>query len=280
MIQPSTQRRMINHNPDTFDYYIPVLCVAGSDPSGGAGIQVDLKTCEAFGCYGMAVVSGLTAQSPSRVTAVRSVSDFMTAQLETLLDEIRPAAVKTGMLPDVKAVKAIVAAIKTYGLDNVVIDPVMVSTSGHALADSSYSEALTTLLLPCATVVTPNVPEAELLAGFSITDLTHCRRAAELIAKRYDCRYVLVKGGHINGYITTDTLYMADTDTFHIFECERIDTPNTHGTGCRLSTAIACGLGCGLSVPDAIGRAKNWLADELRRHANYRFPKPLQNPHL
>ena len=271
---------MTTHNPDTFDYYIPVLCVAGSDPSGGAGIQADLKTCEAFGCYGMAVVSGLTAQSPSRVTAVRSVSDFMEAQLETLLDEVRPTAVKTGMLADVGAVKAIATAIKRYGLKNVTSDPVMVSTSGYALTDSSYIEALTTLLLPQVTIITPNVPEAEVLTDLSITSLNDCRRAAKLISRRYGCRCVLVKGGHITGNIAVDTLYVAHTDTFHIFESERIITPNTHGTGCRLSTAIACGLGCGLSVPDAVDRAKNWLAAELRRYARYRFPKSLQNPYL
>lgn len=271
---------MTTHNPDTFDYYIPVLCVAGSDPSGGAGIQADLKTCEAFGCYGMAVVSSLTAQSPSRVTAVRSVSDFMEAQLNALLDEVKPAAVKTGMLADAGAVKAIVAAIERYGLNNVTTDPVMVSTSGYALTDSSYTEVLTNLLLPRVTVVTPNVPEAELLAEISIANLNDCRRAAKLISRRYGCHCVLVKGGHVTGPVAADTLYVADTDTFHIFESKRINTPNTHGTGCRLSTAIACGLGFGLSVPDAVERAKSWLAAELCRYARYRFPKSLQNPNL
>lgn len=275
-----TQRRMNTDNTSTSDYYIPVLCVAGSDPSGGAGLQVDLKTCEAFGCYGMAVVSGLTAQSPRHVTAVRSVSDFMTAQLTTLLDEIRPAAVKTGMLPDVKAVESVAEAIDTYGLDNVTVDPVMVSTSGHALTDDSCIEALTGLLLPRATVVTPNVPEAELLAGISINTTEDCRHAAVLIARRYGCGAVLIKGGHINGQNTTDTLYKADSDTFHTFTGERIDTLNSHGTGCRLSTAIACGLACGRPITEAIKDAKQWLESELRRYAHYRFPSPSQHKYL
>ncbi|MDE5877487.1 MAG: bifunctional hydroxymethylpyrimidine kinase/phosphomethylpyrimidine kinase [Muribaculaceae bacterium] len=271
---------MTTPNTDTFDYYIPVLCVAGSDPSGGAGIQADLKTCEAFGCYGMAVVSGLTAQSPSRVTAVRSVSDFMAAQLETLLDEIRPAAVKTGMLPDVQAAEAIVTAIQRYNLNNVTVDPVMIATSGHALAEAKYIDALTTLLLPHTTIVTPNIPEAELLASIRISNLNDCRRAAVRIATQYGSRSVLVKGGHSEDNIVTDILYLTDTDTFHTFEAPRITTPNTHGTGCRLSTAIACGLGCGLSITEAVAHAKSWLTAELRYHSRYRFPSSSHNTHL
>ncbi len=271
---------MITPTPNTFDYYVPVLCIAGSDPSGGAGLQVDLKTCEAFGCYGMAVVSGLTAQSPYRVTAVQSVSDFMEAQLKTLLNEVRPSAVKIGMLPDVRAVETTATAIEKYGLNNVTIDPVMVSTSGHTLTDSSYIGALTTLLLPHCTLVTPNVAEAKVLTGIPINNTEDCRRAAVLIANQYGCPAVLVKGGHIEGSTTTEVLYTSDSDSFYTFSGARINTPNTHGTGCRLSTAIACGLACGQPLPIAVEQAKNWLAAELRRNACYRFPKPLHTSYL
>lgn len=258
----------------TTDFYIPVLSIAGSDPSGGAGIQVDIKTCAALGCYGMAAIAGLTAQSPRRVTAVLPTSDFLRQQLTTLLEDIRPAAVKTGMLADGLAVEVTAEAIGRFSLGNVVVDPVMVSTSGHSLAASEAVEAMKKLLLPLATVVTPNVPEAEVLSSLTISSETDAREAARKIASEGRCRAVLVKGGHLT--VPVDTLYTASDDTFTTFTTEKVDTPNTHGTGCRLSTAIACGLAKGQPLPEAVGMAKRWLTYELRANANFRFPPTKQ----
>lgn len=254
-------------------FFIPVLSIAGSDPSGGAGIQQDIKTCEAHGCYGMAAITALTAQSPTKVTSLYNTSRFLEAQLNALLDEVRPGAVKIGMVPDVESVEIIANAIKIYKLENIVIDPVMASTSGHILASESAVSAMRQYLFPLAFVVTPNIPEAEILIGKKVQGIEDSKYAAKAIATTYGCPAVLVKGGHSKDMV--DILYLTDTDIFHSFPTEIIDTLNTHGTGCRLSTSIACGLAKDLTPEKAILSAKEWLTEDLRKNAFMKFP-PIQ----
>lgn len=255
--------------------YIPVLSIAGSDPSGGAGIQQDIKTCEAFGCYGMAAISALTAQSPKKVNALLNTAHFLKDQLSALLDEVSPFAVKTGMLPDKEAVVTTADAIEKYHLKNIVVDPVIASTSGSLLSDSGAIEALKNNLFRLATVITPNLPEAEILLGSTIKTVEDARSAAKALAHRFYAASVLIKGGHAE--YSADILYVAENNSFHIFPTELVLTPNTHGTGCRLSTAIACSLalrdGNKVDIPAAVLSAKEWLTDDLLKNSTYRFPK-------
>ena len=254
--------------------YIPVLSIAGSDPSGGAGIQQDIKTCEAFGCYGMAAITALTAQSPTKVSSVLSTSHFLKAQLTTLLDEVLPFAVKTGMLPDEESVITTAETLTGYHLWNIVVDPVIASTSGHLLADKSAIQAMKESLFGIATVITPNIPETEILTGRKITGITDARRAAKALSVSYGSKAVLIKGGH--AVYDADILYVASSDSFHVLQTKKIDTPNTHGTGCRLSTAIACALALQTSaepnILEAVAAAKNWLTQDLQKNAHLRFP--------
>ena len=253
--------------------YIPVLSIAGSDPSGGAGIQSDIKTCEAFGCYGMAAITALTAQSLTHVSSVFNTSHFLEAQLNALLQEVCPFAVKIGMLPDEHSVRITADSIIGYHLWNIVVDPVIASSSGHLLADGNAIVAMKKSLFRLAAIITPNVPEAEILAGRKISDTIDAQCAAKALSVRYGSKAVLVKGGHA-GY-GSDILYVAASDTFHIYPTEFIDTPNTHGTGCRLSTAIACSLalqtGVYPDIPEAVKTAKEWLTQDLRKNAHMKL---------
>ena len=257
----------------TIQSYIPVLSIAGSDPSGGAGIQSDIKTCEDFGCYGMAAITALTAQSPTHVSTVLNTSHFLQAQLNTLLNEVRPAAVKTGMLPDEDSVTITAEAIMRYNLRNIVVDPVIASTSGHRLSNEKAINAMKRTLFRLATVITPNIPEAEILTGHIIRDISDACSAAKELSTQSGSRTVLVKGGHaIHG---SDILYVAESDSFHTFPTTKIDTPNTHGTGCRLSTAIACALALQNeepNIPEAVRIAKEWLTRDLKRNSFLRMP--------
>lgn len=250
--------------------YITVLSIAGSDPSGGAGIQQDIKTCEALGCYGMAAITSLTAQSPSKVYSVFNTTRFLEAQLSALLDEVRPAAVKIGMLPDAESVEVVAKVIGKYRLENIVVDPVIVSTSGHVLAERHAVKTMTKKLFKVATIVTPNIPEAKILTDEEIDFIEDMYKAAKLMANQSGCQAVMLKGGHLTPI--EDVLYIASTDTMYNFPTRLINTPNTHGTGCRLSTAIACGLAKGLSIIDAVKLAKEWLSEDLRKNAFMRFP--------
>ena len=258
----------------TTQYYIPVLSIAGSDPSGGAGIQQDIKTCEAFGCYGMAAITALTAQSPTHVSSVFNTSHFLKAQLNTLLEEVCPFAVKTGMLPDEESVSITADIIVRHHLWNIVVDPVIASTSGHMLADEAAINAMKKYLFRLATVITPNIPEAEIMTGRKISGIDDAQCAAKALSLRYGSEAVLVKGGHSQH--EADVLYVAVSDSFHIFPTKRIVTPNTHGTGCRLSTAIACSLalqkGENPDIPEAVKTAKKWLTQDLRKNAHMRLP--------
>lgn len=241
------------------------LTIAGSDCSGGAGIQADIKTMMANGVYAMSVVTALTAQNTTGVSGVMEVSpDFLDKQLDAVFSDIFPDAVKIGMLFSPEAVFCIAAALKKYKAKNIVIDPVMVSTSGSQLLREEALGALREELFPLATVITPNMPETEALAGMSVSSAEEMELAAKKMEQDFGC-HVLVKGGHGQN-TANDYLCGGGFETW--FRGERIDNPNTHGTGCTLSSAIAANLAKGDSLPEAIRQAKEYITNALRDGLN------------
>ena len=240
-----------------------VLSIAGSDPSGGAGIQADLKTMEAHGVYGMSVITALTAQNTLGVTGKFAVPyEFVSKQLQAVFDDIFPDAVKIGMLPDVEVMQALRDALLKYKPRNIVLDPVLSSTSGTSLSADNARQYLTEKIFPLCTLITPNIPEAEILTGFSINSKEDVERAAKALKDKCGCS-VLIKGGHseFSGEKCEDCLLIAkDTDeTFLWFSSRKIDNPNTHGTGCTLSSAIACNLAQGFSIKESVKLSKDYL---------------------
>lgn len=236
------------------------LTIAGSDSSGGAGIQADIKTMTMNGVYAMSAITALTAQNTTGVRGIFGVSpQFLAQQLDAVFEDIFPDAVKIGMVSSSELIETIAAKLQKYNARNIVIDPVMVSTSGSRLIQESAVCALTDSLLPLADLITPNIPEAEILCGRTIRDKSDMLSCSELIGNTYGCA-VLLKGGHsIND--ANDLLY-AD-GIHHWFEGKRIDNPNTHGTGCTLSSAIAANLAKGFNLEDSIKRAKEYLSGAL-----------------
>lgn len=238
-----------------------VLSIAGSDPSGGAGIQADIKTFGALGCFGMAAITALTAQNTKGVAGVFTVPpDFVTAQIETLFDDIRIDAIKVGMLGSPEIVAAVAAALRKRPRMPIVVDPVLVSTSGHALGSEEVGAAILHDLAPLATLLTPNLGEAAALSGRAVaTDLAEMETTGRTLVSA-GVRAVLVKGGHLDGD-AADLLCTVD-------QCEqipgrRIATRNTHGTGCTLSSAIAAFLAGGSPLPEAVRQAKTYLEGAL-----------------
>ncbi len=236
-----------------------VLSIAGSDPSGGAGIQADLKTFSAFGCYGMSVITALTAQNTRGVSAVQELpAAFVTAQLESIFSDIRVDAVKIGMAGSVPTIEAIAAVLEKYNVKNIVLDPVMVAQSGDRLLSDESIAALKKHLIPLADIVTPNIPEARVLLG---AELSHGEENAKAL-QALGARAVLLKGGHESGEHSTDFFY--DGKTVITLSARRVDTHNNHGTGCTLSSAIACGLAKGQSLSEAVQAAKEYITDALK----------------
>ena len=237
------------------------LTIAGSDSSGGAGIQADIKTMTMNGVLAMSAITALTAQNTTGVTAVSEVSpDFLAKQIDAVFTDIRPDAVKIGMVSSAAIAEVIADRLSFYKAENIVVDPVAVATSGSKLSSSEAYEAVKSLLFPMAAVVTPNIPEAELISGMTITDGPAMTTAAKAISEEFGCN-VLCKGGHrVND--ANDLLYRM-SGSFHWFEGRRIDNPNTHGTGCTLSSAITANLAKGYSLPDAIQRAKDFISGAL-----------------
>jgi hydroxymethylpyrimidine/phosphomethylpyrimidine kinase len=232
------------------------LTIAGSDSGGGAGIQADLKTFAAHGVYGLSVVTAVTAQNTLTVTAVEALGpDLVVAQIDAVVDDFRIDAVKIGMLANAELVKAVAGALARHSLTTVVLDTVMVAKSGARLLDRSAVDAVRTLLVPRATVVTPNVPEAELLTGLTIGSLDDLRLAAGRL-QAMGAAAVLAKGGHLAGPAVD---VFVDVSGSHVLQADRIDTRHTHGTGCTLSSAIAARLACGDSLGDAVRRAKAYV---------------------
>lgn len=237
-----------------------VLTIAGSDCSGGAGIQADLKTMLANGVYGMSVITALTAQNTTGVTAIRSVDpDFLLQQIDAVFEDITPDAVKIGMVPSRELIEVISDRMRFYGVKNIVTDPVMVATSGADLSNQKSVASMVREIFPISAVVTPNIPEAETLSGMKIFSRESMTEAAVKISQRSGCS-VLIKGGH-NELDSDDLLY--HRGEFYIFDSRRIDNPNTHGTGCTLSSAIACNLARGMDVPEAVKRAKRYITGAI-----------------
>ncbi len=237
------------------------LTIAGSDSGGGAGIQADLKTFAALGVYGTSALTAVTAQNTVGVRAVEEVSPAtVAAQIDAVLEDIGADAAKTGMLSSAAIIAAVAGRIGAHGITRLVVDPVMVSKSGDRLLREDAVRALRTVLLPLALVVTPNLPEAETLAGMPIGNRATLEDAARRIAA-LGPRYVLIKGGHAPGD-PVDILF--DGHAFRAYPGERLITTSTHGTGCTLSAAIAAYLARGVPVEDAVGRAKGYVAAAMR----------------
>lgn len=239
-----------------------VLTIAGSDPSGGAGIQADIKTITVHKMYAMSAITALTAQNTRGVYGIMEVEpEFVESQLDCIFTDIFPDAVKIGMVSNCKIIEIIVKKLHQYNVKNIVIDPVMVSTSGCKLITDEAQDALINLLLPIGTVITPNIPEAQLLCGFEIVDEKDMIKAGKYISRKIKSA-VLVKGGHL----LSDALDLlcTDDDMIYRYRMERVDNPNTHGTGCTLSSAIACNLADGKSLDESIKNAKSYLTGALR----------------
>lgn len=238
------------------------MTIAGSDSGGGAGVQADLKTFAALGVYGTSVLTAITAQNTVAVTAVHEVpTDIIAAQIAAVMGDIGADAVKTGMLSSSAIVELVAAELKRHRVRQLVVDPVMVAKSGDSLLRQEAVEALRSQLVPLAAVVTPNIPEAEVLTGLKIASDADMRRAAEKIIGM-GARSVVVKGGHREGP-ATDLFY--DGSRFQEFTAERIPTTNTHGTGCTFASAVAAGLARGLTVLEAVALAKEYVTEAIRR---------------
>ena len=233
------------------------LSIAGSDSSGGAGIQADLKTMTMNGVFGMTAITALTAQNTIGVTAIQEVTpEFLEKQIDAVFTDIRPDAVKIGMVSDSQIIQVIGKKLRQYEAENIVVDPVMIATSNARLIKTEAVETLVEELFPIATLVTPNIAEASALAEMEIQSVSDMEKAAKKIHETYGCA-VLLKGGHsIND--ANDLLYEKGKVCW--FEGKRIDNPNTHGTGCTLSSAIASNLAKGMSLEDAIRQAKEYIS--------------------
>ena len=236
------------------------LTIAGSDSSGGAGIQADIKTMTANGVYAMSAITALTAQNTTGVTGIMEVTqEFLGEQLDDIFTDIYPDAVKIGMVSSSALIEKIAEKLKQYGAKNIVVDPVMVATSGSKLIGNEAIETLKEKLLSLATVLTPNIPEAEVLSGMPVKTREDMICAAKTISDTYHCA-VLVKGGHqLND--ANDLLYKDGAEKW--FLGKRIDNPNTHGTGCTLSSAIASNLAKGFSLEASVERAKSYISGAL-----------------
>ena len=236
------------------------LTIAGSDSCGGAGIQADIKTMTMNGVYAMSAITALTAQNTIGVRAIQEATpEFLKQQLDAIFEDIFPGAVKIGMVSSSELICVIADRLKYYNAKNVVVDPVMVATSGSALIKTDAVQTLITELLPIATLVTPNIPEAQVLSGLTIITKADMIAAAKEIGERYHCA-VLLKGGHsVND--ANDLLYANDEILW--FEGKRIDNPNTHGTGCTLSSAIASNLAKGYTLSESVRRAKDYISGAL-----------------
>ena len=241
------------------------LTIAGSDSSGGAGIQADIKTMTMNGVFAMSAITALTAQNTTGVTDILEATPaFLEKELDAVFTDIFPDAVKIGMVSSAELITVIADKLRQYGARHVVVDPVMVATSGAKLLRSDAIEVLKERLLPLAEVLTPNIPEAEILADMKIESPADMETAARTICEKYGCA-VLCKGGHdLND--ANDLLWKDGKG--HWFNGRRIDNPNTHGTGCTLSSAIASNLACGMELEDAVRSAKNYISGALAAMLN------------
>lgn len=240
-----------------------VLTIAGSDSGAGAGIQADIKTITACGCYATSAITAITAQNTLGVRAIETLSPgIIEQQIAAIFEDIGADAVKIGMLPNGETVELVASLLGFYNAKNVVLDPVLVATSGDALAGKSTMDAMIKFLLPIVTVVTPNIPEAEAFSGITI-DSSGDFDLAWPNFKQMGARSLLIKAGHLSGPELIDTLFQEGSDTIY-YRSERIVTQNTHGTGCTLSSAIAAFLARGFDLPDAVGQAVAYINGAIR----------------
>lgn len=251
-------------------HYNTVLSIAGSDSGGGAGIQADIKTISACGCYASTAITAVTVQNTLGVTGVHPVPvEFVEQQIDAVLSDIGADAIKIGMLQSGEIVRCIVRMLKKYGCRNVVVDPVMVSTSGHRLIEEGAMQSLRSELLPLATVITPNIPEAEILLDGKVLDKqANLYDAAKELGERYGTS-VLLKAGHLTEEKLIDIFYNNVDGSITELPSIRINTKNTHGTGCTMSSALASALSKGLSVVEAAKFAKNFINEAIIAGADY-----------
>lgn len=247
-------------------FYIPVLTIAGSDSGGGAGIQADIKTFSALGCFATSVITAVTAQNTLGVRAIVQLPpEMVESQIRAVMDDISPRYVKVGMVGDRSAVEVIASALASYAVDGVVLDPVMVATSGDRLMREDAIALFKEKLIPLSTLITPNIPEAEALSEQAITCVEDMPSAARRILD-YGCCGVLIKGGHLEGATKQDYLLYRCEDGIlreRIFSHETIHTPNTHGTGCTLSSAITAFLAQDYALEEAVARGREFLQRAL-----------------
>lgn len=247
--------------------YISTLTIAGSDSSGGAGIQADIKTMSALGCYACSVITAITAQDTTGVHDILyTPPQLVASQLRAVLDDIHPAAIKTGMIGTTDNITAVSKILADYSYIPLVVDTVAAATSGDALMEEGAQRALVRQLIPLATLITPNLPEATMLTGCAIHSPADLRQAARRFLA-WGCQAVLIKGGHQPGATKSDWLFTAE-GTEEVFSSPVVETANTHGTGCTLSAAITAFLAQGDGLPEAIGKAKKYLYHALEAGKN------------
>ena len=253
--------------------YNTVLTIAGSDSGGGAGIQADIKAISAMGCYAASAITAITVQNTLGVQAVHPVPlDILRGQIDAVLSDIGADAVKIGMLHSSEVVILVAEMIEKYGIRNVVLDPVMVSTSGHRLIEEDAVEVIKSRLLPLARVITPNVPEAEILAGCKIAGEDEFEAIARRLSDNGNVS-VLMKAGHLSGDSLVDYFYNAEDDTITRLQSKRVQTKNTHGTGCTLSSAFAAALAKGEGLTMAATSAKRYIEQAIISGAEYEIGK-------
>ncbi|MBU1343096.1 MAG: bifunctional hydroxymethylpyrimidine kinase/phosphomethylpyrimidine kinase [Proteobacteria bacterium] len=249
--------------------YFRALTIAGSDSGGGAGIQADLKTFSALGCFGMSAITALTAQNTRVVTGIFPVPpEFIGQQIDAVMEDIGTDAVKIGMLHSPEVIEMVAKKLVQWHCPNIVLDPVMISKSGDNLLLSDAVHALKTILIPKAFIITPNLPEASVLLDQKVETIEDMTRAVKDLAS-LGCANVLLKGGHLTQEDSCDLLYRKDMDTLIRLPGTRINTPNSHGTGCTLSSAVCANLARGVALETAVKNAKAYITSALAAGANY-----------
>ena len=258
-------------NKNTSRTYCKVLTIAGSDSSGGAGIQADLKTFSAMGCFGMSVITALTAQNTKGVTGIHAVPPtFAEKQMEAVFSDIGVDAVKIGMLYSAELIQTVAKVLKRYKIDKIVLDPVMVAQSGDKLLEDNAIEAVKIHLMPISSVVTPNLPEASVLLDCKLHGFEDIKKGAKDLSV-YGSQSVLIKGGHLKDNDSTDFLYLAKEDRFVVLKGKRIKTKNNHGTGCTLSSAIASCMAKGCEIEEAVEKAKTFINEAISAGSKYKI---------
>jgi hydroxymethylpyrimidine/phosphomethylpyrimidine kinase len=251
--------------------YYRVLTIAGSDSGGGAGIQADIKTISAMGCYATSAITAVTVQNTLGVKAVHPIPlDILEGQIDAVLSDIGTDAIKIGMLYSLEVVNIVANMIEKYQVKNIVVDPVMVSTSGHRLIEENAIEVIQNRLMSLSRVITPNIPEAEILAGYKIESEKDFEKVARLLSHNSGVS-VLLKAGHLNGKYLVDYFYNAEDNTITKLPSRRIETPNTHGTGCTLSSALAAALARGEDLTTAALSAKKYIEQAIIYGAEYKI---------